>query len=114
MIINETCKACQLRRNVNLYPADAAAEKIKTYQSRVRDILDRCDGLTTPQVAEQMYDLRREIFGADKDYTEIKRYYNKLMLSLLPYMEQQVLLRRTRSKGLCSMQWPAIISTSAP
>ncbi len=90
MIINETCKACQLKKNINLYPADAAAEKIKVYQSRVRDILDSCDGLTTPQVAEQMYDLRREIFGADKDYSEIKRYYNDLMLSLLPYMEQQV------------------------
>ncbi len=90
MLINETCKACQLKKNINLYPADAAAEKIKVYQSRVRDILDSCDGLTTPQVAEQMYDLRREIFGADKDYSEIKRYYNDLMLSLLPYMEQQV------------------------
>lgn len=90
MIINETCKACQLKRNIHLYPADAATEKIKVYQSRVRDILNRSDGLTTPQVAEQMYELRREIFGADKDYTEIKRYYNKLMLSLLPHMEQQV------------------------
>lgn len=90
MLINETCKACQLKKNINLYPADAAAEKIKVYQSRVRDILDRCDGLTTPQVAEQMYDLRRELFGADKDYSEIKRYYNSLMLSLLPYIEQQV------------------------
>ena len=90
MIINETCKACQLNKNINLYPADAPAEKVKVYQSRVRDILDICDGLTTPQVAEQMYDLRRELFGADKDYTEIKRYYNKLMFSLLPHMEQQV------------------------
>lgn len=90
MLINETCKACQLKKNINLYPADATAEKIKAYQSRVRDILKRCDGLTTPQVAEQMYDLRREIFGADKDYSEIKRYYNSLMLSLLPYIEQQV------------------------
>ncbi len=90
MIINETCKACQLKRNIHLYPADAPAEKIEVYQARVRDILDRCDGLTTPQVAEQMYDLRRELFGADKDYSEIKRYYNSLMLSLLPYIEQQV------------------------
>lgn len=90
MLINETCKACQLKKNINLYPPYTAAENIKNYQSGVRDILDRCDGLTTPQVAEQMYDLRRELFGADKDYSEIKSYYNKLMLSLLPYMEQQV------------------------
>ena len=90
MIINETCKECQLKKNLNAYPADASREKIVAYQSGVRDILDKCDGLSTPQVAEQMYDLRREIFGADKDYSEIKCYYNKLMLSLFPYMEQQV------------------------
>ncbi len=75
---------------MKLYPADTTPEKLKIYQAGVTAILDRCDGLTTPQVAEQMYDLRREIFGADKDYTEIKSYFNKLMLSLLPYMEQNV------------------------
>ena len=90
MLINENCKKCQLRRNINAYPQEASPGQIKTYQSGVRDILDRCDGLSTPQVAEQMYDLRREIFGADRDYSEIKSYYNNLMLSLLPYIEQQV------------------------
>ncbi len=90
MLINENCKKCQLNKNLNMYPAEASQEKIEAYQSGVRDILDKCDGLSTPQVAEQMYDLRREIFGADKDYSEIKSYYNKLMLSLYPYMEQQV------------------------
>jgi uncharacterized protein with ATP-grasp and redox domains len=90
MLINENCKKCQLRRNINAYPPEASPGQIKAYQSGVRDILDRCDGLSTPQVAEQMYDLRREIFGADRDYSEIKSYYNNLMLSLLPYIEQQV------------------------
>ena len=89
MLINETCKACQIKRNLNAYPAGASPEEIRVYQSRVRDIIDHCDGLSTPQVAEQMYDLRRELFGA-KDYTEIKTFFNNLMLSLLPHVEQQV------------------------
>lgn len=91
MIINENCKKCQLKKNINAYPSEAPPEKIDAYQRRVRDILDKCDGLSTPQVAEQMYDLRREIFGADKDYSAVKNYYNSLMLSLFPYMEQQVM-----------------------
>ena len=90
MLINENCKNCQLKKNLNAYPAGASQESIDIYQLRVRDILDKCDGLSTPQVAEKMYDLRRELFGADKDYSEIKKYYNRLMLSLLPYMEQRV------------------------
>lgn len=89
MLINENCKNCQLKKNLNAYPAGASPESIIIYQSRVRDILDKCDGLSTPQVAEKMYDLRRELFGADKDYSEIKKYYNGLMLSLFPYMEQR-------------------------
>ena len=90
MIINDNCKNCQLKKNLNAYPAGTPSEKVEIYQSRVKDILDRCDGLSTPQVAEKMYDLRRDLFGADKDYSEIKKYYNRLMLSLLPYMEQRV------------------------
>lgn len=90
MLINENCKNCQLKKNLNAYPAGASQESIDIYQLRVRDILDKCDGLSTPQVAEKMYDLRRELFGADKDYSEIKKYYNRLMLLLLPYMEQRV------------------------
>ena len=69
MIINETCKECQLKKNLNAYPAEASSEKIEVYQARVRDILDKCDGLSTPQVAEQMYDLRSENCGADKYYS---------------------------------------------
>lgn len=90
MIINDNCKNCQLKKNLNAYPAGASQESIDIYQSKVKDILDKSDGLSTPQVAEKMYDLRRELFGADKDYSEIKKYYNRRMLSLLPYMEHRV------------------------
>lgn len=90
MLINETCKDCQIKKNINAYPDWASSEKIEIYQARVRDILDKCYGLSTPQVAEKMYDLRRELFGADKDYSEIKSHFNSLMLSMLPYMEQHV------------------------
>lgn len=90
MLINEVCKDCQLKRNIDMYPAEAPAEAIEAYQARVRNILDRSDGISTPEVAEQMYDLRRELFGADRDYSGIKSHFNSLMLSLLPYMEQKV------------------------
>ena len=90
MLINETCKDCQIKKNIDAYPAWASSEKIEVYQARVRDILDKCYGLSTPQVAEKMYNLRRELFGSDKDYSEIKSHFNSLMLSMLPYMEQHV------------------------
>ena len=90
MLINETCKSCLLGQNMEKYPDHASSDQIRTYQDAVRQIIADCDGLSTPQIAEQMYALRSEMFGPDRDYPGIKRHFNELMLSLLPYMEQQV------------------------
>ena len=90
MVINEKCKICQIKRNNNRYPVGATEEKINEYQCKVSEIVKNSDGLTTPQVAEQMDNLRKEIFGDTMDYTEIKQHYNKLMLDYFPYMENKV------------------------
>ena len=65
-------------------------EEIKEYQHKVKEIVENSDGLSTPQVAEKMDDLRRKIFGNVIDYTEIKQHYNQLMLDYFPYMKNKV------------------------
>ena len=35
MVINEYCKNCQIRRNLNKYPATASADEIAEYQQGV-------------------------------------------------------------------------------
>ena len=90
MVINEYCKDCQIRRNMNKYPATASADEIAEYQRAVRNIIAHCDGLSTPQISELMTALRCERFGPAKDFSAIKRHFNSLMLDLLPYMQQQV------------------------
>ena len=57
MVINEYCKDCQIRRNLNKYPATASADEIAEYQRGVRDIIAHCDGLSTPQISEKMIEL---------------------------------------------------------
>ena len=90
MVINENCKVCQIKRNIDKYPVNATEEEIKEYQYKVKKIVENSDGLSTPQVAEKMDDLRREIFGNVIDYTEIKQHYNQLMLDYFPYMKNKV------------------------
>ena len=90
MVINENCKVCQIKRNIDKYPVNATEEEIKEYQYKVKKIVENSDGLSTPQVAEKMDDLRREIFGNVIDYTEIKQHYNQLMLDYFPYMKSKV------------------------
>lgn len=90
MVINEECKQCQIRQNINKYPEYATQGEIKSYQDAVRNIIESCDGLSTPQIAEKMYSLRHDFWGADKDFSEIKRHFNDLMLASYPYMENKV------------------------
>ena len=98
MLINASCKSCLLRKNINAYPLDASRESILSYQGKLRDILDHCDGLSTPQIAEQIYALQKDAFGAVRDYSALKKYYNELMLSLYPYMEARVNASEDRLK----------------
>jgi len=90
MVINEYCKDCQIRVNMKRYPATAPADVIAEYQRGVRAIIAHCEGLSTPQISEKMMALRRELFGPAKDFTTIKQHFNRLMLNLLPHMQQQV------------------------
>lgn len=90
MVISEYCKQCQIKRNMVKYPANASAEQIKRYQDEVQEIVKNSDGYTTPQVSEKMNALRQEIFGSVRDYTDIKKHYNQLMLDYFPYMEEKV------------------------
>ena len=90
MVINEECKKCQIKRNINKYPIDATEGKITEYQYKVKEIVKNSDGLSTPQVAEKMDNLRQELFGNVMDYTEIKQHYNQLMLDQFPYIKNKV------------------------
>lgn len=90
MIINDECKKCQIRQNVDKYPDNVTDEEVKKYQHRVHEIVKNSDSLSTPQIAEKMYALRQEIFGEFMDYTEIKKHYNQLMLDYFPYMKNKV------------------------
>ena len=94
MVINENCKVCQIKRNIDKYPLNATEEEIKEYQHKVKEIVENSDGLSTPQVAEKMDDLRRKIFGNVINYTEIKQHYNQLMLRLLFFKIANTVLRQ--------------------
>ena len=99
MLINEICKSCLLRKNIDAYPETADRESIARYQRRLKDILEHCDGCSTPQIAEQIYALQKDAFGVTRDYAKTKRHYNELMLSLYPHMKSRVDASRDRLKA---------------
>ena len=90
MKINEFCRNCLLRKNLQAYPPSASPEQAAAYQKEVRSILDRCSNLSAPEITEKMDNLRWDMFGERKDFSGIKQHFNDLMLSLEPHMEQQI------------------------
>ena len=90
MKINEFCRNCLLRKNLQAYPPSASPEQAAAYQKEVCSIVDRCSGLSAPEITEKMDNLRWDMFGERKDLSGIKQHFNDLMLSLEPHMEQQI------------------------
>ena len=44
MVINEECKKCQIKRNVDKYPDNVTKEEIEKYQYEVNEIIRNSDG----------------------------------------------------------------------
>ena len=82
MLLNEGCVACLLRKKLNNFPADAAPERVAEYQRRVRSAIENGRAYSSPEVNAEVSAIYRDIFGPERDYAEIKRRFNALMLEL--------------------------------
>lgn len=90
MRIGEFCKNCILGKNLDNIPAGATPEQAEAYRRRVREIVQGCGARSSPEVHGQISAAYREFFGPGRDYTEIKRRFNDLMLGLEAALQADV------------------------
>jgi len=90
MLLNEGCVACLLRRKLDNYPAGAAPEAVAEYRRRVRAVIENGRGFSSPEVNADISAIYREYFGPERDYTDVKRRFNALMLELEPSIQADV------------------------
>ena len=90
MLLNEGCVACLLRRKLDNYPAGAGPEAVAEYRRRVRSVIENGRGYSSPEVNADISAIYRELFGPERDYGEIKRRFNALMLELEPSIQADV------------------------
>ncbi len=77
------CIDCLLKKQIGHYPDGVSDETKIKYKQRVFEILSEAKRtMSAPEIVSDIYALQREMFGAMRDYTEIKKYFNGLMLSL--------------------------------
>ena len=82
MKINEICEACLLGKHLNKYPRSASADKIEEYKKAVNAFVENNKDKSAPEIAAELDKIHLEFFGEKEDFSEDKKYYNELMLSI--------------------------------
>ena len=77
------CVKCLLGKQLERCPKDAPLDKQVEYMQKVlRIVAEAPQNTSAPVLVRSMYDLQKEMFGIYADYTEIKSYFNKIMICL--------------------------------
>lgn len=77
------CVKCLLSKQLEKCPQDAPLEqKVEYIQKVLKLVAEAPKSTSAPVLVRQMYDLQKEMFGIFVDYTEVKSYFNKMMLGL--------------------------------
>ena len=90
MLLSEGCVACLLDKKLNNTPVGAAPEAVEAYRRRVRAVIENGRAYSSPEVNADVSAVYRDIFGPERDYSEIKRRFNALMLTLEPAIQADV------------------------
>lgn len=79
--LNVQCIECLLSKHINKYPPEAAEETKLLYMQRALKILAEAKKeQSAPEVLAQIEELQKSMFGAAKDFSREKTYFNALML----------------------------------
>ena len=85
------CVKCLLSKQLEKCPKDTPLDKKVDYIQKILQIVAEAPKSTSaPVLVRSMYDLQKEMFGIDADYTEIKSYFNQMMLALEENMWKEI------------------------
>lgn len=85
------CINCIVNKHLTAYPEGISeTEKTDYMQSVLRIVSQASKDNSAPVIVGKIYDLQREMFGMEKDFTEIKKYYNAEMMKRFDSFEQEI------------------------
>ena len=85
------CIMCLLKGKMELFPKDASEEKKVEYMQRLmKEFSEMPKHYGAPVVVKTVNRIRKEMFGIEEDYSEIKTHFNKLMMEQVPMMEKNL------------------------
>ena len=79
--LHPECIECLIKKHINAYPENATEMERVIYIKKIMDLIAKASFDTSaPELVEEINDVKEVLFGIRDDYTEVKKYFNKLML----------------------------------
>ncbi len=87
--LNPDCITCLIKSRLEDYPEGTSKEKkIEYMQGVLKAIGEAPSTAAAPVIVQKINEIRKGIFGSTKNYTDIKRHFNGLMMEKLPMMKE--------------------------
>ena len=85
--LSPRCMRCMLDKFLDACPDNTSWHTRADYMRRVlRTVAEGSESLTAPEIGHELRAILREMFGIERDFTEIKRHFNELVLGLEPQL----------------------------
>ena len=89
--LSPRCMRCMLDKYLDACPEDTPWQKRADYQRLIlRTVADGSETMTAPEISDALSGVLRDWFGITRDYTEIKRHFNQLVLGLEPQLAERM------------------------
>ncbi|MBP3599998.1 MAG: DUF89 family protein [Clostridia bacterium] len=90
--LNSECVSCLVNKYLKKIPENTEESQKLKYMQRVLNIVAEAKvWQSAPEIVPKITAAQKEIFGFSEDFTEIKKYFNSLMLGLEPQLENNIL-----------------------
>ena len=88
--LSPRCMRCMVDKYLDACPANVPWRTRASYQRQVlRIVADGSQTMTAPEIGHHPSHLLRDMFGIERDYTQVKHHFNQLVLGL----EDQIVRR---------------------
>ena len=88
--LSPRCMRCMVDKYLDACPANVPWRTRASYQRQVlRIVADGSQTMTAPEIGHHLSHLLRDMFGIERDYTQVKHHFNQLVLGL----EDQIVRR---------------------
>lgn len=85
------CIKCLVDKQLKAHPDNITEAQKTEYMQRVLKIVAEATlDMSAPVIVGKIYDLQKEMFGMEQDFTEIKKYYNEQMLQRYDDFQQTI------------------------